>query len=753
MKNNLLRTISRIYFLAFYFFLASSCTTGTSDNSIDSSDVVTTNADDGNVSFDQSFLITFSIPVDTVSVTTSSLFIVSTSDASTLIGSPVAHLTTDLCDPELAIASLVSCSSSTSCELIPDFPLQTDADYRLCLTTDIQFLEPELNGDFLGHEVGFTTNEAVLESLALTPSEVSMDVEDIQQFTVTGTFDDESTQAITDDLVWASSDESFVTVAQDGLATAVALGEAEISVTHSASGLTAVALASVDFPVDEVFRYTVGGTTSGLTGTVVLQMNGGDDLTLNDNGAFTFDTTIIDGEDYEVTVLTQPAGQTCAVVSGSGSVNSAAVTDVSVICTTNTYTLGGNLSGLTGTVVLQNNGGDNLTLNSDGAFVFSIPVAESSSYAVTVLTQPAGQTCTVTNGSGTMSGSDVTNVDVTCVTDDTTLVASVSVLALSVNDTGLNAALTGAPRLIAITNTGVVPATAVTYSPSPALPSGTTISPSSCGTLAPSATCVLTITPGDTPSAVSGDTTPTPITLSISGSNTNTVTPTMNVLTYGSVYQGGYVYAVDDTTPDTGSIGGKVAALTDQSTGVLWSSDGSSSVSYVGILAIDELSTSFSPSPTSPSYPPGTPAYEACNGNSDGACNTSNIVAYYNFNRASGGSAPTPVDQYAAGLCTATMSGYTDWYLPAICEAGYDDLGSGTGCGTQASPTVQNMLSNLFDAGVGGISGEYWTSTEWSGGPDLYAWSQTYETGNVPQYTFDKSYNTIRVRCSRALTP
>src|SRR3990167_7975344 len=111
------------------------------------------------------------------------------------------------------------------------------------------------------------------------------------------------------------------------------------------------------------------------------------------------------------------------------------------------------------------------------------------------------------------SSADVLHITLTAAPSTTTLSSSVSTLALSVNNTSLNAALTGTPRLITITNSGSNSATSVTYSPSPALPSGTTISPSSCGTIAASGTCVLTITPGSTASATAGNTSPTPITL------------------------------------------------------------------------------------------------------------------------------------------------------------------------------------------------------------------------------------------------
>ena len=49
--------------------------------------------------------------------------------------------------------------------------------------------------------------------------------------------------------------------------------------------------------------------------------------------------------------------------------------DVVVNCAANSYTVGGTTTGLVGTVVLQDNGGDNLTLNANGSFAFPAPLA------------------------------------------------------------------------------------------------------------------------------------------------------------------------------------------------------------------------------------------------------------------------------------------------------------------------------------------------------------------------------------------
>jgi len=92
--------------------------------------------------------------------------------------------------------------------------------------------------------------------------------------------------------------------------------------------------------------------------------------------------------------------------------------DVTVTVRQQTYTVGGAVSGLTGAgLELQNNGGDTLAIAADGGFVFATALADTSAYAVTVSTQPTGQTCNVSGGSGSIAAANVTDVDVACVDD------------------------------------------------------------------------------------------------------------------------------------------------------------------------------------------------------------------------------------------------------------------------------------------------------------------------------------------------
>ncbi len=175
-------------------------------------------------------------------------------------------------------------------------------------------------------------------------------------------------------------------------------------------------------------RFTIGGTLSGLApgNQVRIRNNGGDDLTLSANAGFTFPTSVPSGQTYAVTVVdpTSPISQRCTVTSGTGTVGNANITNVSVTCVTNRFTVGGALSGLAaGNQVRIRNGSDELTLSANAGFTFPTGVSSGQTYAVTVVdpVSPISQRCTVTNGSGTVGNANITNVSVACVTNQFTV--------------------------------------------------------------------------------------------------------------------------------------------------------------------------------------------------------------------------------------------------------------------------------------------------------------------------------------------
>lgn len=359
----------------------------------------------------------------------------------------------------------------------------------------------------------------------------------------------------------------------------------------------------------------------------------------------------------------------------------------------------------------------------------------------------------------------------------------------------------GRPRYLTITNTGTLAATNVGYTHT-GLPSGTRVSPTSCGTIAPSGTCKLTITPGITPNAPAGTVNPTPITFTISGNNTNTVNSNVQILTYGSVYQGGYIFAFDDlrgcssSSDCFGSVGGKVVTTTDQAApypnGIIWSSNGASGscaafpspcdVSFDVIPGISETSSSIAGTPSYSNaeanfnttysntdiFPfPLPSAFEQCDGRTDGGCNSRNIIGLYSTtydgvdyittNYQAAVPPPTPnffalsqgmtsLSFYAAGLCQQLIGGFS---LPAICEMGYTGVGSDADCGSSSSPKTQNIQSSLVDNGTPGApSGGYWSSTEVAANSSNEAWGQLFSAINSGQSVTPKTVE-LGVRCIR----
>lgn len=159
--------------------------------------------------------------------------------------------------------------------------------------------------------------------------------------------------------------------------------------------------------------YSIGGLVTGLAGTgLVLENNGGDDLAVDQAGPFTFATELLEGDDYDVSVLTQPTEpwQTCTVSKGAGPVGTADVIDVQVDCTTDTHTVTVDVFGVYGTgLVLENNGADDLPIPQDGSYTFSTAIPSGQNWDISVATAPTGpaETCNIDQAQGTMGGQDI----------------------------------------------------------------------------------------------------------------------------------------------------------------------------------------------------------------------------------------------------------------------------------------------------------------------------------------------------------
>jgi 6-phosphogluconolactonase (cycloisomerase 2 family) len=171
----------------------------------------------------------------------------------------------------------------------------------------------------------------------------------------------------------------------------------------------------------------IGGIVEGLSGSgLVLQNNFGDNLAVSADGGFAFATQLMTGAAYSVSILSPPINpyQNCVVANGGGIVGANDVLNVVITCKSNpnpAFPISGTVSGLSAgsAIILLDNGRDNLTVNANGAFKFTIPIPSGSGYSVTSsgATGQQSQTCTIDNASGTVAGAAVANIKVKCLSN------------------------------------------------------------------------------------------------------------------------------------------------------------------------------------------------------------------------------------------------------------------------------------------------------------------------------------------------
>jgi len=169
--------------------------------------------------------------------------------------------------------------------------------------------------------------------------------------------------------------------------------------------------------------YLTGTITGGVTvAGLVLQNNGGDDLAIPAGATtFQFANRVSTDDNFKITVKSRPPNTSdCQVINGQARANYYTVTgQVQVYCIINTHALNVAVNGLTGTGLTLVNGSDKHDVPAGATSVAMAAVYEDGPYAVKVLNQPAGQTCTVTGGdtgagAGTVGPTDITTVVVNC---------------------------------------------------------------------------------------------------------------------------------------------------------------------------------------------------------------------------------------------------------------------------------------------------------------------------------------------------
>jgi hypothetical protein len=94
----------------------------------------------------------------------------------------------------------------------------------------------------------------------------------------------------------------------------------------------------------ENIEYTIKGYVSGLINEIVLSIDeeqGGSNLAIDADGVFDSERVYIHGDNYSISIATQPTGQICAIFNGSGTFDVAYMANIAVTCDNTPIALAG----------------------------------------------------------------------------------------------------------------------------------------------------------------------------------------------------------------------------------------------------------------------------------------------------------------------------------------------------------------------------------------------------------------------------
>ncbi|MGX4643727.1 hypothetical protein [Massilia sp. SYSU DXS3249] len=207
--------------------------------------------------------------------------------------------------------------------------------------------------------------------------------------------------------------------------------------TLALSALTLALAAGLSACGGGTSTYTIGGVVTGLEYPGLVLSNNGEDLPIAQAGydettntatgvvtrtpknvTYAFKNQVDYGDPYDVTIKASPPHQVCVQNGGTTDTAGRLSTINAVIsCALVSNTIGGTVSGLTAEGLKLTNGSASapLTVAANAtSFIFPEEVVYNQTYGVTVVEEPAGLNCSVTNGAGTMQDDPVNNIAVVC---------------------------------------------------------------------------------------------------------------------------------------------------------------------------------------------------------------------------------------------------------------------------------------------------------------------------------------------------